>query len=107
MPASHLSRRLYRYDACLLVAMSPGAALRFFPFAMRRLTLLRGSRTQVHAAPRRVHPVHGDAHWISEAQHRAAPLRVERGALLIEVPPVAAHPPHRHKALVALLPEGH
>src|SRR4051794_24040089 len=87
--------------------MSPGAALRFFPFAIRRLTLLGRRGTEINAPARGVHPLDPDADRIAEAQHGAALLSLERRALLVDVPPVAAHAPDRQEALVALVAERH
>src|SRR3954454_8033117 len=84
--------------------MSPGAALRFPPLAI--LGLHHGG-PQIDAPARRAPPPHVHADRIAEPHRLPGPLADERGALLVEVPPLAAQRPRGQEALEALVAEAH
>src|SRR3954465_11950352 len=92
-PASNLSRNSYLCDAARLLAMSPGATLRFLPLAMRRSSLRGAWRRHVEldTPPRRLDLADEHAHRVADADRAARLLADEDRALLVELPPVAAH----------------
>src|ERR671914_719816 len=106
IPASSFSSRLKRKLACRLVATSPGAALRFFFFAIG-LRVCRG-RGEIHAAAGGLDAVHHDVHRVAQAQPAPRVLVLERRAELVQRPPApqAAAGEHPLEALVAEPDEG-
>src|ERR671914_977520 len=102
IPASIFSSRLKRKPACRLVATSPGAALRFFFFAIG-LRVCRG-RGEIHPATGGLDAVHHHAHWVAEAQPAPRVLVVECRAELVQGPP-APQAAAREQALEAVVAE--
>src|SRR4051795_12919039 len=68
-PASSLSRNSYLCDASRLLATSPGATLRFLPFAMRRSSLGGCSALHVELDPsaRRIDAANDDRQRVADA----------------------------------------
>src|SRR4051812_21446867 len=84
--------------------MSPGAAFRFPPLAM--FGLHHGGH-EIDAPARRGDPPHVHADRIAEPHRLPRALADERRALLVEVPPLAAHRPRGQEPLEALVAEAH
>src|SRR4051794_6071530 len=128
-PASNLSRNSYLCDAVRLLAMSPGATLRFLPLAMQIHSRGRcaGRRTreplastcpvtspsgrasrhvELDPAARRLDLAHHDAHGVAHADRAPGLLADQDRALLVELPPVAAQLAGGQEALEARA-EGH
>src|SRR3954469_18717689 len=107
-PASNLSRNSYLCDAVRLLAMSPGATLRFLPLAMR-LSSLRGAGprdVELDPPARRLDLAHDHAHGVAHADRAAGLLADQDRALLVELPPVTAQLARGQEALEARA-EGH
>src|SRR5918992_2941053 len=106
IPASIFSSRLKRKLACRLVATSPGAALRFFFFAIG-LRVCPGRR-EIHPAAGGLDPVDGHVHRVAQAQQLPRPILLERGAELVQGPPAPQAPARQHalESLVAEPDEG-
>src|SRR5436305_4876108 len=100
MPHSQVSSRWYRNDACRLVATSPGAALRFFFFAIALRVCPSGR--QIHASAGWLDAIDDDVDGIAEAQATAGFLGHQRRPGLVQDPP-AAETPHRQETLVSLV----
>src|SRR5829696_3749693 len=98
MPASSLSSRLNRKDACRLLATSLGAAFRLPFFAIRSKLY----RKQVDPAARCVHALDRDAHAIAEPDGLAGARAAQERALLVELPPLAGQLARREHPLVAV-----
>src|SRR3954451_2845572 len=99
-PHSSLSRNSYRCDAARLVAMSPGATLRFLPLAIRPSSL--GGDVELDAAPRRIDGAHQHADRIADAHGAAGVGPFQDRPDLVELPPVPAQLAHRQEALEAV-----
>src|SRR5579875_2918252 len=74
---------------------------------MRTRSLRVGCREQVDPPPGRVDAPDTDLYGIPQPDHAAVPRADEHRPRLVQLPPVAAHPPHREHPLEAsVLAEG-
>src|SRR5436309_1703831 len=96
IPHSKRSSKLKRYDAWRLVATSPAAILR-----LRGLAIV-GHRVKIDPSPRDVDPPDLDAKRVPEAQALPAARADEDCLLLVQLPPLAAHPTQRQHPLELL-----
>src|SRR3954470_16399763 len=84
--------------------MSPAAAFRL-PLAI--LFGVHHGWREIDPAARAVHATHVHIDRIPEPHRLPRALTYQRRALLVEVPPLAAHRPRRKEALEALVAEAH